>query len=239
MQMPRNTIVRKVPAIAAALVALTVTFIGGTGPTATATQGQPVIAGQYNTATSTTTVANSGAAGDGLNVIATSPGVRGIYASAPGIGVDGNGPTGVRGVSSGSGDGVDGVANNSCCSAVFGKNDGTGNGVAGQADTGTGVLAASTGGIALKVDGKAQFSRSGIVTITYPAKSKVVSGVPLTGKSLVLATQQKFLAGVYVVAAVPNLSGSSNSFTIYLSKAPGTSAVPKSVTVAWQVIERP
>ena len=53
------------------------------------------------------------------------------------------------------------------------------------------------------------------------------------------ATEQKFLAGVYVVAAVPNLSGSSNSFTIHLNKAPGTVTTPKSVTVGWYVIEHP
>jgi hypothetical protein len=89
------------------------------------------------------------------------------------------------------------------------------------------------------VAGKAQFSRSGIVTIAYPAKTAVVSGFPVTSQSLVLATIQKYLSGVYVVAAVPNLGGSSNSFTIYLNKAPGSSTTPKSVTVGWYVIEHP
>jgi hypothetical protein len=313
MQMTRTTIVRKAAAIAVALVALTVAFVAGTGSAATATQGQPVIAGQGNSQTSFTSLTSlDGTNAGGLNVLANGSGFGGIFASQGGYGVIGSsypsgvgvlgstgtysdiccqgwsgdgvhglgalngvsgetanntasgvygqnngsgygtagratngtgvfgeGLIGVLGNSLGAGDGVDGTASNSCCSAVYGLNSGTGNGVAGRADTGTGVLAASTSGTALKVSGKAQFSRSGLVTITYPAKSKVITGVPLTAKSLVLATQQKFLAGVYVVAAVPNLSGSSNSFTIYLSKAPGTSAVPKSVTVAWQVIERP
>jgi len=61
----------------------------------------------------------------------------------------------------------------------------------------------------------------------------------VTSKSLVFATIQKFLAGVYVVAAAPNISRSSNSFTIYLNKAPGSATVPKSVTVGWEVIEHP
>ena len=42
-----------------------------------------------------------------------------------------------------------------------------------------------------------------------------------------------------MVAVVPNLSGSSNSFTIYLNKAPGSSTNPTSVVVGWQVIEKP
>jgi hypothetical protein len=307
--MTGTTIVRKVAAIATALVALTVAFVAGTGSAATATQGQAVIAGQSNDATMATSITNTtdgemsslgnialagvatngtgvfgssyphvrnvgvlgisaagsftegqfwpgdGVHGDGasngVSGVTSNNGASGVYGqndgtgygtagrATNGTGVFGEGLIGVLGNSLGAGDGVDGTANNSCCSAVYGLNSGTGNGVAGQADAGTGVLAASNGGIALKVDGKAQFSRSGLVTITYPAKSKVISGLPLTAKSLAIATVQKYLAGVYVVAAVPNLSGSSNSFTIYLSKAPGTSAVPKSVTVAWQVIERP
>ena len=51
----------------------------------------------------------------------------------------------------------------------------------------------------------------------------------LTSASLVLATLQQNLSGVYVRAAVPNVTGSS--FTVYLSKAPTTST-----KVAWFVV---
>jgi hypothetical protein len=149
------------------------------------------------------------------------------------VGVNSQGSiTGVRGTSLGAGDGVDGVANNSCCSAVYGLNDGTGNGVAGKADSGTGVLASSTGGIALKVDGKAQFSRSGKASVASGQSSIVVQNVSLSTKSLVLATPQKNVAGVYVQAAVPNVS--AHTVTISLNKTVGAS-----YPVAWMVVERP
>jgi hypothetical protein len=108
----------------------------------------------------------------------------------------------------------------------------------GSSSTGVGVKAESNGsGTALVVEGTAVFSRSGNVTISYPAKSVTVTGVAVTSQSLVLATLQKHLGGVFVEAAVPNLSGSSNSFTIYLNKAPGTDTKPKSVTVGWFVVD--
>ena len=124
-------------------------------------------------------------------------------------------------------------------SAVFGEATGNGAGVFGDSASGPGVQARSATGPALNVIGRAQFSRSGTVTISYPNKSATVTGVPVTAKSLAFATLQQFLAGRYVVAVVPNLGGSSNSFTIYLNKAPGTSTTPKSVVVGWHVIEKP
>ena len=167
---------------------------------------------------------------------------NGVEGSAPnGTGLFGDGTiggyaqgsiTGFKGVSLGAGDGVDGTANNSCCSAVYGLNNGTGNGVAGKADGGTGVLASSTGGIALKVDGKAQFSRSGKATVAAGQSSIVVQNVALTSKSLVLATPQKSVAGVFVQGAVPNVS--AHTVTISLSNTVGAS-----YPVAWMVVERP
>jgi hypothetical protein len=97
--------------------------------------------------------------------------------------------------------GVSGRTSTATASGVYGQKDSTGFGVAGRAANCTGVFADSANGTALQVSGKAQFSRSGVVTITYPAKSAVVTGVPVTSKSFAFATIQKFLAGVYVVAA--------------------------------------
>jgi hypothetical protein len=169
----------------------------------------------------------------------TGYGVAGRATSGTGVlgdgtmGISGQGAiTGVKGTSQGAGDGVDGEANNSCCSGVYGVNNGTGNGVAGRADTGTGVLAASTSGIALKVDGKAQFSRSGKAAVSSGQSSIVVQNVALTSKSLVLATPQKSVAGVFVQGAVPNVS--AHTVTISLSNTVGAS-----YPVAWMVVERP
>ena len=61
------------------------------------------------------------------------------------------------------------------------------------------------------------------------SSSGTVTGVALGAASLVLATLQQNLSGVYVRSAVPNVPGSS--FTIHLSKA-----VSASAKVAWFVV---
>ncbi len=175
---------------------------------------------------------NSGVVGTG-----TTFGVWG--ASGTGTGVYGN--TGAEGQN-----GVYGQASNAGGSGVYGQNDGAGHGVAGRADggigtlgdsaNGTGVWANSQNATALKVSGKAQFSRSGVATVAgtsaAPKKSVKVS-LPLTAKSMMTATLQKYVPGVSVVAAVPNVAG--GYFTIYLNKPVTTSAGP----IAWIVTERP
>jgi len=98
------------------------------------------------------------------------------------------------------------------------------------AAAGVGVLAENTaGGPALKAAGPAVFSRSGILTVAAGKSSGTVTGVALSAASLVLATVQQNLSGVYVRCAVPNVAGSS--FTINLSKA-----VTASAKVAWFVV---
>ena len=162
----------------------------------------------------------SGVEGDGGG---TGSGVVGWGGSSNGSGVVGHGGTpegaGVQGNGQGTGDGVIGVAS-------------TGNGVHGQATMpgGVGVLAESTaGGTALQATGPAVFSRSGVLTVTAGKSAVTHTGVALTSSSLILATLQQNRAGVFVQAAVPNVSGSS--FTIYLSKA-----VSASTKVAWFVV---
>jgi hypothetical protein len=96
--------------------------------------------------------------------------------------------------------------------------------------SGTGVLAENTaGGTALQVAGPAACSRSGVLTVAAAKTSATQAGVALGSASLVLATLQQNLSGVYVRAAVPNVSG--GSFTVYLSKAPTATA-----KVAWFVV---
>jgi hypothetical protein len=100
----------------------------------------------------------------------------------------------------------------------------------------------SANGQALRVDGRATFSRSGRVTISFPNRSATVpvSG-PLSGSSsfperpsLALATVQSNLPGVFVRAAVLNLA--AGTLTIHLNKAPGTAEAPKAVVVGWMVV---
>ena len=180
--------------------------------------------------------------------------VAGVYGIGVGAGVDGvyglnNGPSsanGVFGQNDGTGNGVRGETVDSTASGVYGQNDASGYGVAGRAASGTGVLGDSANGVgvqansasgtALEVTGTARFSRSGVATVagtSLAPKNSVQVSLPITSKSMMTATLQKFVAGVFVVAAVPNVSG--GFFTIYLNKAVKTSVGP----IAWIVTEQP
>lgn len=125
--------------------------------------------------------------------------------STSGIGIDGGG-------------GYAGVAGHS-----------TNIGVIGTSQAGTGVLAESLNGTALKVTGKSEFSRSGAVSIPARASKVVISGVDLTSSSLVLATIQQNASGRWVRAAVPDVA--AGSFTILLNKA-----ATRDTLVAWFVV---
>ena len=144
------------------------------------------------------------------------PGVGGISASGPGVhGVTG-GTSGTFMVA-----GVYGETNVATSAGVAGVNSGAG----------MGVYANSGSGDALHVVGKTAFSRSGVATVAgtsaAPKNSVVVSGVPLTPASFIIATSQTHAGPV--AAAVPNSGGTG--FTIYLSKS-----VSVQVNVAWFVI---
>jgi hypothetical protein len=166
----------------------------------------------------------------------------GVYGAADGAG--GTGVHGVAGAGNGvlgsadAGDGVQGQTFNASNSGVYGHNEslGTGgkgvfgaspNGVAveglggqigvhGVSAGGTGVLADSANGTALAVSGKAQFSRSGLVTVVAGARAKTVKNVALTSASFILATVQDE-TDVSVKAVVRDLTNSS--FKIVLTKA--------------------
>ncbi len=113
-------------------------------------------------------------------------------------------------------DGVHATNVNAGSSAIFGD----------SAD-GTGVRARSQTGDALRVEGPAAFSRSGVVTVAAGSTSAKVTGVPLTHDSLVLATVQ-VKGSAYVKQAVPNPA--TDSFVVYVNKA------TKDTPVAWFVV---
>ena len=75
------------------------------------------------------------------------------------------------------------------------------------------------------------FARSGLLTMHAGKSSVTHTGVTLTSTSLVLASLQNNIPGVYVEAVVPSVSG--KSFEIVLSKK-----VPSEMTakVAWFVV---
>jgi len=208
-----------------------------------AADGDNMIVGQLNIETSATAVQNSnlGAAlsafseGSGTGVVGISSGGDGVHGQS-----NGNSGNGVHGEHGADGNGVFGHAKNSGASGVYGQNDGAGFGVAGRAVGGVGALGDSANGVgvwassqnatALKVTGKAQFSRSGVLSVTAGHASATQTGVHLTSASLVLATLQQDRPGVWVRSAVPKVS--AHSFTVHLSKP-----VSARTTVAWFVLD--
>ncbi len=236
----------------AAMAALAISVVAFAGtPGAVATQGQPVIAGAVNEETLSTSFcllpspclgSNNREAVRGETDVFNGIGVSAL--STQWTGVDSYGlKFGVRGASGDGGTGVYGHNIGTTGIGVWGQTDGVGSAVYGQArtngvgingdsDTGIGVRAKSASGKALEVLGKATFSRSGTATVAAGKSSAVVSGVDLSAKSLVLVTPQKNIAGVYVQAAVPNVT--AKTVTVYLNKAVATS-----YPVAWMIIEKP
>jgi hypothetical protein len=220
--------------LAGVVAALTVT-------PAAASQGQPVLAGQDNTETTATVVANTatdpgdpdcggdveGLVGCGVTGVVgsgTQVGVQGFGSPSTGLGVFGEGQTGIDGDSdtqdgtgvlgtsdAPTGIGVKGESNGSG-SGVYGLANAAGVGVFGDTTDGTGVLARSTNGTALDVRGKVSFSRSGLVTVPAGAASKKVTLAGVTSASMILATAQRD-GTVYVRSAVP----ASGSFTLHLT----------------------
>jgi hypothetical protein len=187
----------------------------GTGVVATALNGSGVRAtggsyGVYGTTTTGTGVYGTTSTGTGVyGSTGTGTGVVGVNFGATGIGVNGK--------TFGSG------------SAVYGESINNGVAVFGKSTNGTALRGDSPNGTALQVNGKAKFSRSGVLTLAASASSITKTGVPLTAASYVLATLQTNTLGLFIQGAVPNPAGSS--ITIYFSKA-----APIGTRVAWFVV---
>ena len=119
---------------------------------------------------------------------------------------------------------------------VFGYSaiDASAVGARGESPTGTGVLAVSTTGNALRVVGKARFNRSGKVSVPKNRKYVDVT-VPggLASNSIVGATIQMYRSGV-AVAGVRHNYPSAGRIRIYLTKVASTTS---STPVAWFVTE--
>jgi len=108
-------------------------------------------------------------------------------------------------------------------------------GVYGYAPTGTGVVAQSDDGAALRVTGKAAFSRSGRVSLP---KGKAYVDVDLASKGglagspLCFATIQTRRPGVHVETVRPNYP-SAGKLRIYLNKVASSTS---STSIAWMVM---
>ena len=214
------------------LVGLAVLFALSLTQRAEATNGDPIVAGNYNTQTGHTFLYDT-------TLFPAAQGCNRLDAHDGFVACGQNGLIG-RGVTNG----IAGFSPNSTASGVYGENDGTGYGVAGRATNasgGTGVLgdapnaangvgveADSASGTALRVKGKATFSTAGTAVIASGRKSVTVSLAGVTTTDFVLATVQG--SGSFFVK---NASAGSGQFTITINKAP---TAPATVKVAYFVI---
>jgi hypothetical protein len=118
---------------------------------------------------------------------------------------------------------------------VVGTSRGASVGVFGSAlggPTAIGVRALSNDGTALKVDGKATFSRSGIATVAVGAKTTTVTpGFDVTSDSQVLCTLDTNQSGLYLKNVLK--SANANNFKINLSALVGSGKYAK---VAWLIL---
>jgi hypothetical protein len=204
-----------------------------------------VVLGHVNNETNTTSIFNSTsgddallavAAGAGSGLSASSDAGSAVYGQGGSIGLEGVGAIGgpgqgVKGEVFGAptSNGVYGHADNPDGSGVYGQNDGAGFGVAGRAvKDGTGVLADSANGTALKVSGRAKFSTSGTAVIASGQQTVTITLAGVTTSDFVLATVQS--SGAFFVK---NASAGSGQFTININKAP---TAPATVKVAYFVI---
>jgi len=199
----------------------------GTGSKGTSGKGMGVVGTSADTSDPATNTSNAGVVG-----------VAGDIGSIP----SNVALTGVFGYSDASPDpnfGAAGVWGESDDLGVFG--DGTvgvwGDGVIGvigtaEDSTGIGVLAEinAAGAEALRVNGRAEFSRSGRTTISAGHSTKAVTLAGCTSSTLVLAVLSSNRSGRYVRAVVP----ASGKFTIYLN-----STVSSSTGVTWIAFTNP
>ena len=202
-----------------------------------------VVLGALNTATATTSLRITA---NNLDVFR----VRGISENAAIVGANDDVGAGVRGEAT-TGAGVLGVAPNGTGvegsggvgvgghseegAGVFGTITLSGDGVHGHsfASDGVGVRASAEAGLALVVDGKATFSRSGRATIPAGADRIDVDVKPLGGLGgtpLCFANLQIRRTGVHVEAVRPNVP-SFGKLRIYLNRA-----VSSSTPVGWVVL---
>jgi hypothetical protein len=172
--------------------------------------------------------ANAGVVGvaGSLANIAANVGLTGVYGYAEPSGVNGFVGAGVWG------DCADfGVIGSSDGVGVLG--DGFEIGVVGFGEPGAvGVIAAAadTTARALRVEGRAEFTRSGRTSIASGKSSKAVTLAGCTSSTLVFAVLASNRSGRYVRAVVP----AAGKFTIYLN-----STVSSSTNVAWIAFTNP
>jgi hypothetical protein len=226
-------------------------IFGGMGEApAEAANYDPLTLGVPNTATSTTylevtngqlplSVTSTGGQAPAITGTGDTAGISGF--GGTGTGVTGSGGYGVQGIGTvagvdGLGEGFDGPSS----IGVFGHNATTGVygwGPIGVEAQGEGAdstgLRASPGstenGYAIDALGKVKLKESGKIVVQAGNDRVTKFDVRLLAGSIVLVTSQQNRDGVFVQAAVPNVTG--DRFTVFLNKP-----VTRNTTFAWVVI---
>jgi hypothetical protein len=230
---------------AAAGAGVAATLAGGGLAEAAPDAGAAVQLGKSNSAKATTQVITKG--GDGLKGQTSATNHSGI------VGFDTSTGTGGHGVYGNSvhGDGVLGISahktgvvgqgstvNQSGVAGVDVTPTTGGHGVFGQSQHGDAVFATSPNGVALRgesahglalhVEGKAKFARSGTVSVPSGHKTAHVSVPGMTASNIVLATIQNPQDGIFLEGA----AAGSGGFTVTLS-----GSTESSVKVGWMVLD--
>jgi hypothetical protein len=202
-----------------------------------------VVGGEYQTATSVTTITNQAngavvfralSTSDGTGVVGTTnsgSGVIGISSSGRGVWGDSSSGTAVRGTVGTGGTGVHGqTSGHHTSTAVRGIAKPEGVAVKAETQNGIAVWAQATGGYALAVEGRAVFSQRGRATFSAGQASRTISAsLPFLATSMVLATIQGNVAGTWVRGV--SLNRTDHKFTIRLNKA-----APKNLKVGWFIV---
>jgi len=191
----------------------------GTGTKGTSGKGMGAVGTSGDTTDPATNVTNAGVvgvAGD-IGSIAANIALTGVYGFADPSPVEGFVGAGVWGDS---GDfGVIGTG------GIGTYGDGTWGAFGiGRGSTGIGIVATvdTAAARALRVEGRAEFTRSGRTTIAAGRATKAVALAGCTSSTLVLAVLSTNRSGRYVRAVVP----ASGKFTVYLNTTvPGTTGI--------------
>ena len=171
----------------------------------------PVLLGEDNPATSTTAIIATGQhafsartdAGDGLRGWTDGANASGAF----------------------------GYATNATGFGVYGKN--SNRGVAALGTHGAALWASTSGWaapLAMKIEGPAQFSRSGRITVGKGKRSATLPVAPVTTSTFGIATVQSLRTDLYVQCVVR----SGSALVVYLNRA-----APSATYVAWIAFELP
>lgn len=207
--------------------------------TAHATDGQPLVVAQDNSATDTTSLTSSSAvtAGAAALAVTNTNGVGLTSTAASSVAVCGHSGTSAPICAQATPLGHSGVIGSGPIGVV---GYGTSYGVYATSSSGTALFARGSTRIegSLRVTnakvkrtttlgGVVNMKRSGRAVVNAGHISRTVSGLTMSRTSMVIAVAQQRRDGVFVTAAVP----SSRGFTIYLNER-----APKDTVIAWVVI---